>query len=315
MRLVIGTRGSALALWQANHVRDLLEKAHPGLEVTLEVIKTTGDKITDVPLAKVGGKGLFVKEIEEALLTEKVDLAVHSLKDVPAELPERLALCAILPREDPSDALVVRSGLGPRLSDLPRGARLGTSSLRRQLQLRALRPDLVITPLRGNVDTRLRKLDEGEYDAIVLASAGLKRLGLGERISQSFSPEELLPAIGQGILGLEARKDDERVRGLIAPLHDPKSARVAAAERGVNAALAGGCQVPIAAHATLSGKQQGHVQIHALVGSPDGSVILREEIKGPAASEAEAELWGRALAERLRARGADEIIARALSET
>lgn len=311
MKLRIGTRGSALALWQANHVADQLRSAHPGLEVELTIIKTTGDKIQDVPLAKVGGKGLFVKEIEEALLEERVDLAVHSLKDVPAELPAPLGLVAILPREDPADALIVRPGLAPGLSELPEGAHVGTSSLRRQLQLRAQRPDVRVSPLRGNVDTRLRKVEGGEYDAIILAAAGLLRLGWGAKISQLISSEVMLPAVGQGLLGLEARRADEVTRGLVAVLHDAGAARVAAAERAVNEQLAGGCQVPIAAHATPRG--DGRLWLRALVGAPDGSEILRDEVEFAASTEDEAADHGRALAARLRASGADRLIAAALA--
>lgn len=309
--LRIGTRGSALALWQAHHVSALLKTAHPGLDIHLEIIKTSGDKIQDVPLAKIGGKGLFVKEIEEALLENRVDLAVHSLKDVPAHLPEELSLIAILHREDPSDALVVREDLPKNLMDLPQNARVGTSSLRRQLQLKAARPDLVIEPLRGNVDTRLRKLAAGDFDAIVLAAAGLIRLGFAEKISQKISIEQMLPAVGQGILGLEGRKDDEKTKALVSVLHHVDTAKQAAAERALNAGLNGGCQVPIAAYATFYGKNNGTLRLRALVGSPDGSEVLRDTIEGPASNEKEAELWGRALAERLKAKGADRLLAMA----
>ena len=303
--LKIGTRGSALALWQANHVSALLREAHPGLEVTLEIIKTSGDKIQDVPLAKIGGKGLFVKEIEEALLEKRVDLAVHSLKDVPAQLPPELILIAILPRVDPSDALIVRDGLAKDVMALPQGARIGTSSLRRQLQLKALRPDFQMFPLRGNVDTRLRKVAEGEYDAIVLAAAGLLRLGWGDRISQTISAEHMLPAVGQGVLGLEGRVGDAQVQELVAPLHHHETALVASAERGVNAGLSGGCQVPIASHAQLVDNK---LWLRALVGSPDGAEVLREELWAFTGTVSDAESVGYQLARRLLAKGADRLI-------
>jgi hydroxymethylbilane synthase len=292
----IGTRGSALALWQANHVSALLREAHPGLEVTLEIIKTSGDKIQDVPLAKIGGKGLFVKEIEEALLEKRVDLAVHSLKDVPAQLLPELTLIAILPRVDPSDALIVRDGLAKDVMALPQGAKIGTSSLRRQLQLKALR---------GNVDTRLRKVAEGEYDAIVLAAAGLLRLGWGARISQTISAEHMLPAVGQGVLGLEGRVGDTQVQDLVAPLHHHETALVASAERGVNAGLSGGCQVPIASHAQ---RIDNKLWLRALVGSPDGAEVLREELWAFIGTVADAEAVGHQLARRLLAKGADRLI-------
>jgi hydroxymethylbilane synthase len=301
----IGTRGSALALWQANHVSELLRKAHPGLEVSLEIIKTSGDKIQDVPLAKIGGKGLFVKEIEEALLERRVDLAVHSLKDVPAHLPPELALIAILPRVDPRDALIVSEGVAKDLMSLPQGAKIGTSSLRRQLQLKALRPDFQVFPLRGNVDTRLRKVAEGEYHAIVLAAAGLIRLGWGDRISQTISAEQMLPAVGQGVLGLEGRVDDEQVQRLVAPLHHHETALVASAERGLNAGLSGGCQVPIASYAQLIDDK---LWLRALVGSPDGAEVLREEILAFMGSASDAEAVGQQLAQRLLAKGADRLI-------
>jgi hydroxymethylbilane synthase len=314
MQLRIGTRGSALALWQANHVADRLRQANPGLEVSLTVIKTTGDKIQDLPLAQVGGKGLFVKEIEEALLDNRVDLAVHSLKDVPAELPAPLGLIAILPREDPSDALLVRPGLTASLSGLPHGAHVGTSSLRRQLQLRALRPDVRVSPLRGNVDTRLRKLDEGGYDAIILAAAGLIRLGFGDRISQKLNADEMLPAVGQGLLGLEARRDDEQTRARVSPLHDPRAACMAAAERAVNESLAGGCQVPIAAFARYVSPNSNELHLRALVGSPDGSEIIRAEQSFAAHDEAESARQGHELAARLKSQGADRLIEAALQK-
>jgi hydroxymethylbilane synthase len=301
----IGTRGSALALWQANHISALLRAAHPDLHVELEIIKTSGDKIQDVPLAKIGGKGLFVKEIEEALLEKRVDLAVHSLKDVPAELPGPLELICILPREDASDALIVRDGLPRDLAALPQNAHIGTSSLRRQMQLKALRPDVQISPLRGNVDTRLRKLAQGEYDAIILAAAGLIRLGWSDKISQKISPEQMLPAVGQGVLGLEGRVDDERTKALVAPLYHHETALVAFAERALNAGLNGGCQVPIASHAIL---RDGEIWLRALVGSPDGAEVIREELRGAASTIKDAEALGASLSQTLLSRGAAQLI-------
>lgn len=304
--LTIGTRGSALALWQAHHVKARLEAAQPGLEVRLEIIKTTGDKILDVPLAKVGGKGLFVKEIEEALLAERVDLAVHSMKDVPADLPAGLCLAAFSAREDPRDALVTRDERGFR--DLAHGARVGTSSLRRMAQLRAARPDLVIEPLRGNVDTRLRKLDAGDYDAIVLAAAGLRRLGYGARIAECFEADVMLPAIAQGVLGIEIRERDDEVRALIQVLHDEHAAACVRAERAFLRALGGGCQVPIAGHATREGDV---LHLEGLVAWPDSGVSIRGSVHGPAG---DASALGESLANDLRARGAGELLA-ALTST
>src|SRR5512139_2287512 len=245
----IATRKSQLALWQAEHVRERLLSVHPGLRVELLPLSTQGDRILDVPLAKIGGKGLFVKELETAMLEGRADLAVHSMKDVPMDFPPELGLGAILAREDPHDAFV--SNAYARLDDLPDGARVGTSSLRRQCQLRARRPDLRILDLRGNVNTRLRKLDEGEYDAIVLASAGLLRLGMGERIRARIPATDSLPAVGQGAIGVEIRNDDAGLRALLAPLHDADCADCVSAERAMNRALQGGCQVPIAGFATV----------------------------------------------------------------
>jgi hydroxymethylbilane synthase len=299
-RIRIATRKSPLALWQAEHVRGLLEQAHPGLRVELVTMSTQGDKILDAPLAKIGGKGLFVKELEQSLLEGGADIAVHSMKDVPVELPGGLHLPVVLVREDPRDAFVSRRY--ERLDQLPQGARVGTSSLRRQAQLHALRPDLEILSLRGNVGTRLRKLDEGEFDAIVLASAGLIRLGQAARITQRLETGLCLPAIGQGVIGIECRTGDERVHGLIAPLHDPATQICIAAERALNARLQGGCQVPIAGHAVLQGDG---VSVHGLVGYPDGSRIIRGHVAGTAAEAAAA---GTALAEDLLARGARTIL-------
>jgi hydroxymethylbilane synthase len=298
--LRIATRESPLALWQAEHVAALLRQAHPGLQVELVGMTTQGDRILDAPLAKVGGKGLFVKELEQSMLEGRTDIAVHSMKDVPVELPSGLHLPVILEREIPYDAFV-----SPRYAafeDLPAGAVLGTSSLRRQAQLQALRPDLRIVNLRGNVGTRLRRLDEGEYDAIILACAGLIRLGLGARIRQTLPPSVCLPAIGQGAIGIECRSDDARVNSLIAVLdHEPTHVCVAA-ERALNSRLEGGCQVPIGAHATLDGDR---LHLAALVGRPDGGQIIQVEDE---ASRADAEALGTRVAEELLARGADVIL-------
>lgn len=300
--LTMASRGSALALWQARYVAARLQQAEPGLTVRIDVIKTTGDKILDVPLAKVGGKGLFVKEIEEALQEGRADLAVHSMKDVPAVLPAGLEIAAVPEREDPRDAWVSRDGT-PWLR-LPPGARVGTSSLRRQSQLRMRRPDLLIEALRGNIDTRLRKLDAGLYDGIVLAVAGLRRLGLEARITEALPEAVMLPAIAQGALGIEIRSDRDHVRQLARrALHDPATATCVAAERAFLRRLGGGCQVPIAGRAQLEG---AGLRLDGLVAWPDGSGGFEGTRRG---SAAEAEDVGRALAEDLLARGADRIIA------
>ncbi len=289
--LVIASRGSQLALWQARWVAAQLSAA--GQECRIEIIKTTGDKITDVPLAKVGTKGLFTKEIEEALLDGRAHLAVHSLKDLPTELPEGLVLAAIPEREDPRDAMVGRT-----LANLPMGAKVGTSSLRRAAQLRQLRPDLQVESIRGNLDTRLRKLDEGQYDAILLAAAGLKRLGWGDRIAEILSPEQMCPAVGQGALAIEARAGFDGAKML-----DHADTRIAVlAERAVLGALGGGCQVPIGAYATVS---EDRVHILAIVAAPDGTQVIRAEAEGPAA---EASLIGASLAAELLTRGARQIL-------
>ena len=299
--LRIATRRSALALWQAEHVKQRLESLHPGLRVELVGMTTKGDRILDSPLAKIGGKGLFVKELEVALLEGRADIAVHSMKDVPAEFPEGLGLTAILAREDPRDAFV--SNRFDSLEALPEGAVVGTSSLRRQCQLRAMRPDLDIRPLRGNVNTRLGKLDAGDYDAVVLACAGLKRLGLDDRIRQELGPEVILPAIGQGAIGIECRLDDAETRELVAPLADERTTLRVTAERAMNARLMGGCQVPIGGHAVI---EHGVILLQGLVGSPDGSRIVRGDISG---RPEDAEELGRVLAEDLLARGAGELLA------
>ena len=302
----IATRKSPLALWQAEHVRDRLLALHPGMQVELLKMSTQGDRILDSPLAKIGGKGLFVKELEQGMLDGRADLAVHSMKDVPSELPDGLCLGAILDREDPRDAFVSAQYSG--VDDLPEGARVGTSSLRRQCQLRARRPDLQILDLRGNVGTRLGKLDAGDYDAIVLACAGLKRLGLSERITHALTPEEMLPAIAQGVIGIECRADDTRVRGLIEPLNHAETAQRTAAERAMNATLAGGCQAPVAGYSLLNA---GVLELRGLVGQPDGSQIIRGDVRG-AAEQAEA--LGKQLADDLLARGADTILAELLRD-
>ncbi len=296
----IATRKSPLAMWQAEHVAARLREAHPGLEVELLGMSTQGDKILDTPLAKIGGKGLFVKELEQGMLAGTADIAVHSMKDVPVELPEGLHLPVILQREDPRDAFVSNNFTG--VEELPEGARVGTASLRRQCQLSERRPDLKIAPLRGNVNTRLRKLDEGEFDAIILASAGLKRLGFSERITAYLDAGQSLPAIGQGAVGIECRSDDDRVNALIAPLHHADTAVCVSAERAMNQRLMGGCQVPIGGFAVLEG---GRLHLRGLVGEPDGSRVIRAEITGPAA---DSELLGTELAEELLAKGADSIL-------
>lgn len=296
--LKIGSRGSQLALWQANWVKGRLEEA--GLQAEIVKIKTTGDKILDVPLAKVGGKGLFVKEIEEALMEQTVDLAVHSMKDVPGRLPDPLHLAAIPRREDPRDAVIGRQGF--RLADLPSGAKIGTSSLRRQAQLWAFRPDLEIISLRGNLDSRLRKLNDGLFDAIILAAAGLHRLDWEDRITEYLSAEVSLPAIGQGALAIECRRDDPEVNAMISFLNDPETASTVSAERALLTRLEGGCQVPIAGHATKSGDR---ITLDGLVASLDGKTILRER---RSAKETEAEALGIQVAEALLAKGADKIL-------
>jgi len=299
-RLRISTRKSPLALWQAEHVRSRLMAMHPGLEVELVKMSTEGDRILDAPLAKVGGKGLFVKELEQALLDGRADIAVHSLKDVTVNLPVGLHIPVIGEREDPRDAFV--SNKFDALAALPKGARVGTSSLRRTCQLRALYPQLEIVSLRGNVNSRLTKLDGGEFDAIILACAGLKRLGLGERIRAELAPEILLPAVGQGAICIECRMADFAIERLIAPLHHRTTAIRVAAERALNARLEGGCQVPIAAYAELN---DDVLRLRALVGEPDGSHVIRGEIEGDAAR---AEALGVDLANELLTRGARAIL-------
>ncbi len=349
-KIVIGTRGSKLALWQAEWVRSELQRMNAGLEVKLNIIKTTGDKILDVPLAKVGGKGLFVKEIEEAILRGEADLAVHSMKDVPTDFPEGLHLTVICEREDPRDALIISQeskikdsrltthdsrlttssfvSCHSLLYNLPHGATIGTSSLRRACQLLSIRPDLKITQLRGNLDTRLRKLDEGQFDAIVLAVAGVKRLGWANRITEMLEPEISLPAIGQGAIGIECRIDDEFINNVIKPLNHPETSICVRAERAFLKRLEGGCQVPIAAHARIKDSNELQVTSNKLndknssdsslvtrhsslvmdgfVGSVSGDRSVRGHIEG---IPEEAETLGIMLAEDLLLRGAREILA------
>ncbi|MFK8067736.1 MAG: hydroxymethylbilane synthase [Gammaproteobacteria bacterium] len=298
----IVTRKSPLAMWQAEHVRDLLLNTHEGLKVELIGVVTQGDKILDSPLAKIGGKGLFVKELETALLEKRADIAVHSMKDVTVDMPEGLALPVILEREDPRDVLISANGENLDISDLPENARVGTSSLRRQCQIKNLRPDLNILDLRGNVGTRLGKLEKGEYDAIILAAAGIIRLGLEEKVSHYIARHVLLPAIGQGAIGIQSRDQDEETFALINPLnHDDTHTRVLA-ERAINRRLFGGCQVPIAGFSELDGDQ---IQLRALVGEVDGSKIIRSEISG---HRDDAEKLGTAIAEQLLSQGAGEIL-------
>ena len=301
-RVVIATRGSQLALWQAEHLKARMLAVEPGLQIELNVITTSGDRILDVPLAKVGGKGLFVKEIEQALLDRTADLAVHSMKDVPAELAPGLALVAVSSREVPWDALCARSPV--TLESLPERARVGTSSMRRQCQLLARRPDLQIAMLRGNVPTRIRKLDEGEFDAIVLAAAGLTRLGLAERITQLLPIEISIPAVAQGVLGFETRAGDDAVIELVRrAIHDPREAWRVDAERAFLLKMGGSCQTPLAAHARLD---RDALRIVGMCGMPDGSRILRADQAG---SPDDAREIGVRLAEALLAQGAAEILA------
>jgi hydroxymethylbilane synthase len=297
--LRLGSRGSKLALWQAEFIRFEVERKTGG-KVEIVKIKTTGDMILDVPLARVGGKGLFVKEIEEALLSGRIDLAVHSMKDVPTDLPAALEIAAITAREDPRDAFL--SDKAKRFEDLPAGARVGTSSLRRQTQLLNLRPDLVVVDNRGNLDTRIRKMEEGKFDAIILAAAGLRRLGWERRITQLLSEEISLPAIGQGALGIEIRRDDPETREAVSFLNDRDTGFAVRAERGFLKRLEGGCQVPIAAYGRTEGDA---IRLRGMVGRPDGSEIVRGEAKG---TVADPEALGVQLADHLLARGAKEIL-------
>ena len=296
----IATRQSPLALWQAEYVKSRLLQLHPDISVELVKMVTKGDKILDTPLAKVGGKGLFVKELETGMLTGAADIAVHSMKDVPVEFPEGLMLAVICEREDPRDAFV--SNAIESLADLPQGAVVGTSSLRRQCQLHAWRPDLQIRDLRGNVNTRLGKLDGGDFDAIILAAAGLIRLGFQERIKHSIDTDVSLPAIGQGAVGIECRVDDERILSLIEPLNHSETSICVKAERAMNRRLEGGCQVPIAGYAQL---ENWNLSMRGLVGRPDGTDVIRGEVHG---HSDQAEQLGIQLAEDLLSRGAKEIL-------
>lgn len=303
--LTIGSRGSRLALWQANWVKDRLRSLYQDLEVRIEIIKTSGDVIRDVPLAVIGGKGAFTKEIEEALLDESIDLAVHSLKDLPTILPEGLTLSAITEREDARDALLFGAGNSSSkasLESLPAGTIVGSSSMRRIAQLKHLRVDVQVRDIRGNVDTRLRKLDEGQYDAIILASAGLRRLGFGHRINQFIPTDTMLPAVGQGALAIETRGDDVETRRLIAPLNHDETRAACTAERALLRALGGGCQTPIAAHGVI---HEDQLKLEGLVASVTGELIIRDALE---AKPSEAKSAGETLAARLRALGADALL-------
>ncbi|MEQ1592371.1 MAG: hydroxymethylbilane synthase [Thiobacillaceae bacterium] len=298
--LTIASRESALAMWQAEHIRDRLRALYPTTSVSILGMTTRGDQILDVTLSKIGGKGLFVKELEVALEQGRADLAVHSMKDVPMELPSGFTLAVIGEREDPRDAFV--SNQFERLSDLPPGGRVGTSSLRREAQLRARYPHLTVLPLRGNVGTRLKKLDEGQFDAILLAAAGLKRLGLGDRIRSLLSPEDSIPAAGQGALGIEIRSDHPAIAALLAPLNHPETAACVRAERQVSRVLGGSCQVPLGAYAVLQGET---LMINGFVAKPDGSHFIHNSAQG---SMRDPEAVGQALADKLLAQGARAIL-------
>lgn len=297
----IGTRGSKLALWQANWVKSALETHHPSLKAELVIIKTKGDKILDVPLAKVGGKGLFVKEIEDALLREDIDIAVHSMKDMPAEIPDGLCIGAVPERENPYDVLISKTG--QPLSGLQTGAHVGTSSLRRAAQILSARPDLVIKSLRGNLDTRLKKLETEDYDAIILAAAGVKRLGLENRITEYLDENIMLPAVGQGALCIETRQNDQNIDAIVSALEHPQTRSVVMGERAFLKRLEGGCQVPMAAHGRIEGNR---FTLCGLVATLDATTVIRETLSGDQDS---AEAIGLKLAERLISRGAQEIIA------
>jgi len=299
-KLVIGTRGSKLALWQSNYIKGLVEEI-TGLPVELQIIKTTGDKILDVPLAKVGGKGLFTKEIEVELIAGTVDLAVHSMKDVPTELPEGLAICAMPERVDPRDAIV--SGAGYDLVSLPHAAKMGTSSLRRISQVRALRPDLEIVDVRGNLDTRMRKAETGEVDAVILAAAGITRMGWADRIGSYIPTRQMISAVGQGAIGIEIREDDDFMMGVCAKIGHPETMECVTAERVVMRMLEGGCQVPIGAYARY---EDGALVMDAMVGSVEGDRIVREQLSGDAG---EPVALGEAMVTKLLAKGAGEILA------
>lgn len=298
--ITIGTRGSQLALWQADWVRAALIEKNPGLSVELLIIKTKGDKILDVPLSKVGGKGLFVKEIEEAISDRRIDLAVHSMKDMPAEIPAGLCISAVPEREDPKDVLISRNGL--LLSQLPMGAKIGTSSLRRAAQLKHVRADAEIVPLRGNLDTRLKKLETESLDAVILAAAGIRRLGLAHRITQYLDESVMLPAVGQGALCIESRRDDPDIFPLAAALDHPPTRIVVSGERAFLNRLEGGCQVPIAAHGNINGDL---FILSGLVADIDGKILIKDTLSGPAG---ESENIGIRLAERLLSLGAGRLL-------
>jgi hydroxymethylbilane synthase len=303
--LKIGSRGSKLALWQAEWVAAQLTALHPRLEVSIEIIRTSGDVLKDAPLSIIGGKGVFTKELEEALLDGRIDLAVHSLKDLPTILPKNLTIAAVTEREDTRDALVVHAGLAlknPSLKSLPEGAVVGTSSLRRLAQLKHLRPDIGIKDLRGNVDTRLRKLDAGDYDAIILAAAGLRRLGLRERIGASIPTDEMLPAVGQGALAIETRVDNSLALKLLGPLDHTQTRAACTAERALLRSLGGGCQLPIAAHAVVA---ENRLRLEGLVAGLSGDVIIRDTLEGRVA---EARALGESLGKRLLERGAQSLL-------
>lgn len=300
----VGTRQSALAMTQTQWVMDRLQKLQPDWEWRVEKILTKGDRILHVTLSKVGGKGLFIKEIEEALLAGRIDLAVHSMKDLPGEMPEGLAIAAVPPREDPRDCLISRTGAG--LDELPSGSVVGTSSLRRQAQILARRPDLKVEPVRGNVDTRLRKLEEGQFDAIVLARAGLSRMGLEDRITEVLSVDKMVPAVGQGALAVQCRAEDESVLRLVRRINDPNTERAVRAERAFLHAFQGGCHLPVAAYAQVQGEK---VRLEGLVASPDGRQVLRNHREGELPEEV-----GRRLAEELLRQGADAILSAVQAE-
>ncbi|HEX8141932.1 MAG TPA: hydroxymethylbilane synthase [Pyrinomonadaceae bacterium] len=305
-RLVIGSRGSKLALWQSEWVRSTLSALYPQLDIGLEIIKTSGDVLKDAPLSVIGGKGVFTREIEEALLDERIDLAVHSLKDLPTTLPEGLTIAAIPEREDARDALVLRRDLSierPSIQSLPVGAVVGTSSLRRLAQLKHLRGDLGIKDLRGNVDTRLSKLDAGDYDAVILAAAGLRRLGFAERISAPLAGAEMLCAVSQGALGIETRAGDAQTMRLLAPLDHAPTRLACTAERAMLRGLGGGCQLPIAAYAVVSGER---LRLEGLAAALSGDIVIRDALEGAASDAAR---LGEALAARLLERGASSLLA------
>ncbi len=304
--LRIATRRSKLAMWQAEHVMSLLRSAHPDLPVELVPMSTQGDRVLDRALAEVGGKGLFVKELEVAMQEGRADIAVHSMKDVPSELPPGFAIVAVLPRANPLDAFISRRF--KRFEELPQGARVGTSSPRRQSQLRHARPDLKLELLRGNVDTRLRRLDEGELDAILLACAGLERLGIAHHVTQQLDLDLSLPAVGQGVIGIESRVDDARSRAALAALHHADSFTRLVAERSFAATLGGSCHSPIAAHASLDG---GRLTVRGFIGAPDGSETYRDQVDGPAT---EAATLGHELARRMQAAGAGQLLERLRQE-